>query len=311
MSTSKRIILTGATGLIGTRLFAALRERGYEVVIFSRNPSRARAALPGAAEYVTWSPAESGPWASAIDGAHAIIHMAGAPITQGLIGVRWTPEYKREIRDSRVIGTRGIVNAIAAATHRPAVLVSASAIGYYGYSDDTPLDESSPPGRDFVAEVCVAWEREAVRAEEYGVRTALIRTGIVLDTEGGALAQLLLPFRLRTGGPIMPGSQYYSWIHPDDEIAILLMALEDERVRGPINATAPTPETNRDFCTILGQVVGSPSWLAVPEIALRIALGEMADLVTKGQRVLPKRLQELGYTFRYPTLKPALEDLLT
>lgn len=307
---SKRIVITGATGLIGTRLFTALRERGYELVIFSRNPIRARAYLPGAAEYVEWSPTEGGPWATAIDGAHAVIHLAGAPISQGLFGVRWTPEYKQEILNSRVIGTRGIVNAIAAANRRPAVLVNASAIGYYGYRDDTPLDESSPPGRDFVAEVCVAWEREAVRAEEFGVRTAMIRTGIVLDPERGALAQLLLPFRLRTGGPVMPGTQYYSWIHPNDEIGILLLALEDERVRGLVNATAPNPETNRAFCETLGQVLGSPSWLPVPEFALRIALGEMADLVTKGQRVLPKRVLDWGYTFQFPALKPALQDLL-
>jgi len=310
-TTHKRIVLTGATGLIGTKLFSALRERGYELVIFSRNPVKARATLPGAAEYVAWSPTESGPWATAIDGVHAVIHLAGAPIAQGLLGVRWTPEYKQEILNSRVIGTRGIVNAIAAAEQRPAVLVNASAIGYYGYRDDTPLDESAPPGRDFVAEVCIAWEREAARAEEHGVRVALIRTGIVLDPERGALAQLLLPFRLRTGGPIMPGTQYYSWIHPDDEIGILLLALEDERVRGPINTTAPNPLTNRAFCETLGEVLGSPSWLPVPEFTLRIALGEMADLVTRGQRVLPKRALELGYSFRFSTLKPALQDLLT
>jgi uncharacterized protein (TIGR01777 family) len=310
MSNSKRIILTGATGLIGTRLFAALRERGYEVVIFSRSPDAARARLPGAADYVAWTPSEGGPWAAALDGAHAVIHLAGAPISQGLIGVRWTEAYKREIRASRVVGTRGIVQAIAAVRNRPAVLVNASAIGYYGYRDDTPLDESAPPGRDFVAEVTVAWEREALAAEPLGVRVALVRTGIVLDPGAGALGQLLIPFRLRTGGPIMPGTQYYSWIHPADEVGIILLALEDERARGPLNATAPTPQTNRDFTTTLGQVLGSPSWLAVPEFSLRIALGEMADLVTKGQRVLPKRAQELGYSFRFPELAPALRDLL-
>lgn len=310
MSNAKRIILTGATGLIGTRLFAALLARGYDVVVFSRNPDDARRKLPGAADYVAWTPAEAGPWTAAISGAHAVIHLAGAPISQGLIGVRWTDAYKQEILRSRVVGTRGIVNAIAAASPRPAVLVNASAIGYYGYTDATPLDESASPGRDFVAEVTVAWEREAVAAERLGVRVARVRTGIVLDPGAGALGQLLIPFRLRTGGPIMPGTQFYSWIHPDDEVGILLLALEDERVAGPINATAPAPVTNRDFTSTLGEVLGSPSWLPVPEFSLRVALGEMADLVVKGQRVLPKRAQELGYTFRFPELAPALRDLL-
>jgi hypothetical protein len=310
MSNPKRVILTGATGLIGRRLFEALRERGYQMVIFSRNPQAARDALPGAADYIAWSPSESGPWVAAIDGAHAVIHLAGAPISQGLIGVRWTDRYKQEILSSRVIGTRGIVSAISAAHQRPVVLVNASAIGYYGYSDDTPLDESSPPGHDFVAEVCVAWEREAIAAEQLGVRVARVRTGIVLDPNAGALGQLLLPFRLRTGGPIMPGTQFYSWIHPADEIGLLLLALEDERVAGPLNATAPNPVANRDFTATLGEVLGSPSWLPVPEFSLRLALGEMADLVVKGQRVLPKRAQELGYMFRFYELAPALRDLL-
>ncbi|HMQ34580.1 MAG TPA: TIGR01777 family oxidoreductase [Chloroflexaceae bacterium] len=310
MSNAKRIILTGATGLIGGRLFKALREGGYEVVIFSRDPAAARRKLPGAADYVAWTPAESGPWAAALDGAHAVIHLAGAPISQGLIGVRWTKAYKREIESSRVVGTRGIVAAIAAASRRPAVLVSASAIGYYGPGDDTPRDETAPPGDDFQGRLCVAWEGEALRAEELGVRVARVRTGIVLDPNEGALGQLLIPFRLRVGGPIMPGSQYYSWIHPDDVVGIFMLALEDERLSGPINATAPNPVTNRDFCATIGRVVGSPSWLPVPAFSLRLALGEMADLVVKGSRVLPRRAQELGYQFTYPELEPALRDLL-
>jgi uncharacterized protein len=310
MSNTTRVILTGATGLIGTKLFHALRERGYQVVVFTRSPEAARAKLPGAADYVAWAPEERGPWFAAVDGAHAVIHLAGAPISQGLIGVRWTEGYKQEILASRVLGTRGIVSAIAAAQQRPAVLVSASAVGYYGPRDATPVDESGAPGRDFMAEVCVAWEREAVAAEPLGVRVARVRTGIVLDPDAGALSQLLLPFRLRTGGPIMPGTQYYSWIHPLDEVGLLLLALEDARASGPLNATAPNPTTNRDFTSTLGEVLGSPSWLPVPEFSLRLALGEMADMVINGQRVLPRRAQELGYTFRFPELAPALRDLL-
>lgn len=310
MSNAKRVILTGATGLIGTKLFHALHERGYQVVVFTRDPAAARTKLPGAAEYVAWTPEERGPWAAAVDGAHGVIHLAGAPIAQGLIGVRWTESYKQEILASRVLGTRGIVNAIAAAQRRPAVLVSASAIGYYGPRDATPVDESGAPGRDFQAEVCVAWEREAVAAEPLGVRVVRVRTGVVLDPDAGALNQLLLPFRLRTGGPIMPGTQFLSWVHPLDEIGLLLLALEEERARGPLNAVAPNPVTNRDFTSTLGEVLGSPSWLPVPEFSLRIALGEMADVVINGQRVLPRRAQELGYSFRFPELAPALRDLL-
>lgn len=310
MSDSRRIVITGATGLIGRKLCAALRERGYELVIFSRSPEKARERLPGAAAYVAWSAAEDGPWAAAVNGAHAVINLAGEPISEGLLGKRWTEEHRRAILASRVLGTRGLVRAIAAATERPRVLVNASAIGYYGYSDDRKLDERSPAGDDFVARVCVEWEREARAAEAHGVRVALVRTGIVLDPSSGALGQLILPFKLRTGGPVLPGTQYYSWVHPDDEIAIILLALEDERVSGPINATAPEPQTSRDFSATLGRVMGSPSWLPVPEISLRLALGEMADLVVKGQRVLPARALELGYRFRHPTLEGALRDLL-
>lgn len=310
MNDSKRVIVTGATGLIGKKLCAQLIDRGYQLVIFSRNPASARQTLPGAAEYVAWTPSERGEWAAAIDGAHGVIHLAGAPISEGILGKRWTEAYKAEIRDSRVIGTRGIVTAMAAARRKPAVFVCASGIGYYGHRDDTRLDESAAPGNDFVARVVVAWEQEAARAEEFGIRTVRIRTGLLLDPESGVLPQIMLPFRLFVGGPVLPGSQWYSWIHPADEIALLLMALEDERVRGPLNATAPEPQTNRDFSATLGKVMESPSWMPVPEFSLRLTLGEMADLVTTGQRVLPYKAQELGYQFQYRELEPALRNLL-
>ncbi len=310
MTDTRRVIVTGATGMIGKRLFTALTGKGYAVVIFSRDPNKAQAALPGAAEYVAWTPAEDGPWATAIDGAHGVIHLAGAPISGGLLGERWTVENKARIRDSRVIGTRGIVNAMGRAERKPATFVCASAIGYYGYSDDTKLGEDAGPGNDFVAQVCVAWENEAIKAEALGIRTVLMRTGIVLDPDGGALQQLLMPFRMGVGGPIMPGTQWYSWIHPDDEIGLMMLALEDERVRGPFNAVAPESQMCRDFSKTIGNVLRAPAWLPVPEFGIQLALGEMADLVTKGQRVLPYKAQELGYTFAYPTLEPALRNLL-
>ncbi|MCX7860349.1 TIGR01777 family oxidoreductase [Chloroflexus sp.] len=309
MST-KRIVITGATGLIGRKLVAELRN-DYELVIFSRDPARARTTLPGAAEYVAWQPAEQGPWFAAINGAWGVVHLAGAPISSGLLGMRWTPEYKAEIRNSRVIGTRGIVKAMAAAQQRPSVFVCASAVGYYGLRrDNTPLDENAPAGRDFLAQVCVAWEAEAAKAEELGVRTVMLRTGLVLDPDSGALPQIMLPFKLLTGGPILPGTQVYPWIHPADEVGLIRFALENERVRGPLNAAAPGALANRDFAAVLGKVLGSPSWLPVPEFSLRIALGEMADLVVYGQNAVPRKALDLGYQFHFPTLEPALRDLL-
>jgi hypothetical protein len=306
----QRVIITGATGLIGRLVCAALRKQSYDLVIFSRNPEQARTVLPGAAAYIAWSPAEDGPWAAELNDTAAVIHLAGAPISQGLLGPRWTDEYKAQIRDSRVIGTRGIVNAIAAASRPPAVFICASAIGYYGYHDATPLNEESPAGSDFIASVTMAWEREAVRAQDSGVRTVRLRTGLFLDPDDGVLPQIMLPFKLFSGGPVGSGKQYYSWVHPADHLKLLLNALTDERYSGAINITAPNPLTNREFADTLGNVLNSPSWLPVPEFSLRLTLGEMADLVVKGQRVLPARALALGYEFQYPTLEPALRDLL-
>jgi hypothetical protein len=307
----ERIVITGATGLIGRLVCAALTKHGYDLVIFSRDPAQARNTLPGATDYISWSPSEDGPWASAINDAAAVLHLAGAPISKGLLGPRWTDEYKAQILNSRVLGTRGIVNAIAAASRPPAVFVCASAIGYYGYHDATPLNEESPAGKDFVASVTVAWEREAARAADAGVRTVRLRTGLFLDPDDGVLPQIMTPFKLFSGGPVGSGEQYYSWIHPADHLNLLLNTLTDERYNGPINATAPNPVPNRVFAETLGKVLNSPSWLPVPEFSLRLALGEMADLVVKGQRVLPARARALGYEFKYPTLEAALRNLLS
>lgn len=307
MSESKRVIVTGATGLIGKALCQRLQQRGYAVVVFSRDPGAARLAVPGAAEYVAWRPEERGPWATTVDGAYGVIHLAGASIA----GQRWTPAYKREIRDSRVIGTRGIVNAIGQARQKPEVLVSMSGIDYYGPRGDTPLGEDEPPGSGFLAQVCIEWEREALRAETFGVRTVVVRNGIVLDRHEGALARLLLPFRLFAGGPVLPGTQWWSWIHLEDEVGIILLALEEERAHGPLNGTAPNPLRNRDFSATLGRVMGRPSLAPIPLFALEILLGEMAGpLLVEKQKVLPQRAVELGYRFKYPDLEPALRQIL-
>ena len=306
MTEANRVVVTGATGLIGKPLCRRLIERGYQVVVFSRDPGAARKAVPGAADYVAWQPAESGAWAAAIDGAYGVIHLAGASVG----GKRWSEEYKREIRDSRVTGTSGLVSTMAQARAKPRVFVSGSAVGYYGFRDDTRLDESAPPGDDFLAQVCRAWEHEALKAEEYSIRTVVVRTGVVLDKDEGALAALLPPYRMFVGGPILPGTQWFSWIHLADEVGIIMLALEDERARGPINATAPEPQTNRAFSTTLGRVLGRPSLMPVPGFGLRLLLGEFAETLVNGQRVIPKKAQELGYQFQYPTSEQALRQIL-
>lgn len=301
----KRVIVTGATGLIGKAVCKELLARGYEVVVFSRNPVSARQKVPDAANYVAWEPAENGPWTAYIDGAWGIINLAGASIG----GRRWNDEYKRQIRDSRVIGTRGLVNAIAAAREKPHVLINGSAVGYYGPRDATPRDESAAPGNDFQALVCRDWEAAATEAERFGVRTVLLRSGVVLDRRGGALAQLTLPFLFFVGGPILPGTQWFSWIHLADEVGMILFALEHEDVRGPLNATAPAPQTNRDFSAALGYALGRPSWLPIPGFAIRLLVGEFANSVITGQRVLPKKALESGYEFRYSTSAEALRAI--
>jgi uncharacterized protein (TIGR01777 family) len=298
----KRVIVTGATGLIGKAVCKGLQARGYDVVVFSRDPAAARKTVPGAAEYVAWQPEEGGAWATQVDGAWAIINLAGASVA----GRRWNDEYKRQIRDSRVIGTRGLVRAIAAAREKPQTLINGSAVGYYGARDATPLDEGAAPGNDFLAGVVREWEAEATKAEALGVRTVLLRTGVVLDKDEGALALQKLPFQCFVGGPILPGTQWLSWIHLADEVGIILFALEQEGVRGPINATAPAPQTNRDFSAALGRALGRPSWLPVPGFALKLALGEFADTVITGQRAIPKKALELGYAFQYSTSEAAL-----
>lgn len=307
MADARRVVVTGATGLIGKAVCAALRERGYSVVVFSRDPDGARRAAPGAVEYVAWEPAESGPWAAAIDGAYGVISLAGASIA----GKRWTEEWKREIRRSRVVGTRGLVEAMRAAARKPRVFVSGSAVGLYGPRDDTALDEGAAPGDDFLAGVVKEWEAEALRTEEFGVRTALIRTGIVLDRDEGALPRMTLPVKLFVGGPVLPGTQWFPWIHLADEVGLILLALEDGRARGPLNAAAPQPQTNRDFYRTLGRVLRRPIWAPVPGFALRVIVGEAGALLTTGQRVIPKKPLELGYQFQYPTSEGALRQILT
>ena len=296
--------VTGATGLIGRRLVAALREDGTHVTVLSRDPERARGAL-GEVEAVAWDLADSAAPADALAGRDAVVHLAGAPVAQ-----RWSSNGKRAIRDSRVIGTRNLLEGLQASEPRPSVLVSSSAIGYYGPHGEEPIDEEAPPGRDFLAQVCVEWEAEAARASGLGMRVVQVRTGVVIDRAGGALARMLPPFRLGIGGPVAGGRQFISWVHPDDLVGIMRAAIEDPRWSGPVNGTAPEPQSNRDFSRALGSVLGRPAFLPLPGAALRALYGEMAEIVTRGARVVPARALVLGYSFRHPQLTAALRDAL-
>jgi uncharacterized protein len=303
MTNTRTVVVTGATGLIGKALCQRLLERQYRLVILSRSPDAARSSVPGAAEYLAWSTREPGAWAAALNGAYGVVHLAGAPIA----GQRWNDAYKQELLQSRVNGTRAVVQAIEACSQRPGVLISASGVDYYGDCGDTPVDERSAAGTTFLPQICVAWEREALRAEGFGTRTCVMRTGIVLDKHEGALAKLLLPFQLGVGGPVLPGTQWWSWIHLDDVVGMMLMALEDSRARGAFNTVAPNPVRNREFATTLGRVMNRPAIAPVPKIALEILIGEMAGpLLIEKQRALPNHALELGYQFAYPQLEPAL-----
>lgn len=298
-----RIAVTGATGSLGRPLVAALRDGGHDVVALSRNADRARAALPGA-EVVEWRDpkGESAP-AAALAGCDGVVHLLGETVAQ-----RWTSAARREIRESRVAGTRNLLEGIRAAEPRPRVLVSQSAIGYYGAHGDEPVEESAPPGAedDFLARVVVEWEAEARRAQELGLRVALTRTGVVLSKTGGALEKMLPPFKLGVGGPVGGGRQYVPWVHADDVAGAMLFCLGTEAAAGPVNVCAPDPITNRELSKALGRVLRRPALMPVPGVAVRLLYGEMAQIVTTGARVVPRRLLELGYEFRRPDLEDAL-----
>jgi uncharacterized protein (TIGR01777 family) len=304
-----RVAVTGATGLIGSAIVSALRDRGDAVVALSRSVGSARAQLGDGIEVAAWDdPKTSMPPLEALRGADAVVHLLGEPIAQ-----RWTPQARQEIRDSRVLGTRWLVASLRELPdeQRPRVLVSQSATGYYGPRGPEPVAENEPPGSDFPAQVTAAWEAEAAAAAEVpGLRVALTRTGVVLATSGGALAKMLPPFRLGVGGPVAGGAQYIPWIHLDDVVGGFLRCLDDERARGPLNLTAPAPVTNAEFSRALGRVLHRPAVLPVPGLALRLLYGEMATIVVTGQRATPERLVELGHDFRYPELEPALRAVL-
>jgi uncharacterized protein len=304
-----KIAVTGATGFVGTRLIERLQQEGHQILVLTRDAERARQIFPTTAfpsmEILAYTPLESGPWQAQISGCDGVVNLAGAPIADS----RWTPERKQEILDSRKIGTEKIVEAIAQADPKPSVLVNSSAIGYYGTNESAIFDETSPPGSDFLAQVCQAWEAAAQKVKQTGTRLVILRTGIVLG-DGGALAKMLPPFRVFAGGPLGSGKQWFSWIHIDDLVNLILKALTQPEIEGVLNATAPEPVRMAELCQTLGQILNRPSWLPVPAIALELLLGDAAKVVLEGQRVLPKKTQSSGFTYQYPTVKQALQDVV-
>jgi uncharacterized protein (TIGR01777 family) len=300
-----RIIVTGGTGFIGRALVNELAENGHGVTVLSRNAAHTGARLPPSVACVDWNPRSAERWPEVFDGAEAVINLAGEPIADS----RWTDTRKRFIRDSRVSVTRAIVEALSSHATKSCVLVSASGIGYYGASNGISIYETVGAGSGFLADLCVEWEREARRAEELGVRVVRLRLGMVLERDGGALPKMVLPFRLFLGGPIMPGSQWVSWIHRRDVIGLIQWSITNPRVSGAVNAVSPDPVTMRTFCRALGNALNRPSWLPVPEFMLRAALGELGSVMTTGQRVLPHVAAHEGYTFQYAALEPALQAI--
>jgi len=298
------VAVTGGSGLVGRALVAALAARGHTVRALSRAANRTGG--PSNVRWVAYAPDDARSVAAAIEGVDAVVNLAG----HGLFDGRWTAAGMARIRASRIDGTKALVTAIGTLARKPAALVSASAVGWYGpLAPDRTVDETAGPGDGFLAEVCRAWEAEAAKAEALGVRVAVARLGVVLAKDGGALKQMALPFKFFVGGPVGNGRQVMSWIHRDDLVAMLVAMVEDGRWRGAYNATAPFPASNKAFSRALGRALGRPSFLPTPGLALRVVLGKVASLVTTGQRVLPQAAQALGFTFRFPKAEDALAEI--
>ena len=305
-----KVAIAGATGFVGSRLVEKLQAAGHQVVVLSRDAAKAGRVFPASAypnlEVVAYTPAESGDWQKSIAGCDAVVNLAGVPIAEE----RWTEARQQAILDSRRLTTAKLVEAIVNANPRPSVFVSASAIGYYGTSETAEFDETSPAGNDFLAAVCKDWEAAAQPAKNAGTRLAILRLGIVLGM-GGALAKMLPPFKLFAGGPLGTGKQWFSWVHREDVVDLILYALQNPQVEGVLNATAPNPVRMNELCQTLGEVLKRPSWLPVPGFALEMLLGDGAKLVLEGQKVLPKQTLASGFQYQYPTLKLALEEILS
>jgi uncharacterized protein len=302
-----RVFVTGGTGLIGSRLVRQLLKRGDQAVVLSRRPDAAAKLFGPSCTVVSGDPTQTGAWMDAVADCDAVINLAG----ENVFGRRWNAEVKALLHDSRVRATQNVVEALRRRSDgRPRTLVNASAIGYYGPHGDEELTEDSPPGDDFLARICIDWEKAARAVESAGVRCVPVRVGVVLDKEGGALAKLLTPFKLGAGGPVGSGKQWMSWIHHEDMTGLFLLALDNAAATGPLNGTAPGPVTNRDFGRALGRALHRPAFMPMPGFALRLLVGAAAEVILTGQRVLPRRAQQLGYAFKYPTVDAALQEIV-
>lgn len=300
-----RVLVTGASGLIGTKLAGTLLARGDEVVGLTRDPAKSGAKQPSVTWHA-WEPTLERPPAQAFEGVDAVVNLAGEPISQ-----RWSDEAKNRIMESRRTATHNLVGAIAGLETKPSVLVSGSAVGYYGDRGDETVDEAAGPGSAFDAQVAAAWEKAADGLDTHGVRLVIVRTGLVLDPSAGLLGELMLPFKLGVGGPIAGGKNYMAWIHVDDEVGIMLWALDNPSISGVVNGTAPNPVTNKEFSTALGRALGRPAILPLPGFVLDAKFGgEFGRVLRGGQRAVPRRTQELGYGFKFPEIDGALRDLV-
>ncbi len=304
-----RVFVTGGTGLIGSRLVPPLKKRGDQAIVLSRR-AEAAAQFSGDAEVVVGDPTKAGSWQDRAAECDAIVNLAG----EGIFNKRWSKEFKQILRDSRIRATENCAAALARNPRRgdgsPKVLVNASAIGIYGSHGDEEIDESTPPGHDFLAGVCVEWENATKPAAQAGARVVIARMGVVLDRNGGALKQLITPFKFGMGGPVGSGKQYLAWVHIADVVGMLIHALDTARASGPMNVTAPNPITNKEFGKALGRALGRPAFVWTPGFMLKLGLGEAADIVVAGQRVLPRKSLEWGYAFGFPQIDAALANIL-
>jgi len=303
---SKRIIITGATGLIGKKLVNALINRGDEVIVFSRDVKKAKSIFPKAKVCVEWNYQHPKNWESKLEDSDAVIHLAGL----NLFAKRWNEDFKKSVIESRKVSTKNLVEAIQSCRNRPEVFISASGIGYYGDCGDKILSEDYHSGKDFLSDVCRVWESEANQIEEVGVRSVQVRTGLVLSPEDGALKQMLPPFKFFMGGPLGNGKQWSSWLHIDDIVGIYLHALDNPKLQGAVNAATPNPVRMKEFAKTLGKVLKRPSLFPVPNFVLRFVIGEATEVVTASQRINSKKLLESGYKFKFEILEDALNDLL-
>jgi len=300
-----RVLITGGSGLIGRALSANLARDGNEVIILTRQPERV-IGLPAGVSASWWDGHTTEGWSSLVDDADAIVNLAGENISSG----RWTEKRKQAILQSRLNAGQAVVQAIKTAARKPRVVIQASGIGYYGPHYDEEITEETPPGHDFLARLAMDWESSTASLESLGVRRAVIRTGVVLSTDGGALPRMSLLFRLFAGGRLGSGRQWFPWIHIDDEVGAIRFLIENETASGPFNLTAPVPLNNAEFSRLLGQRLGRPALIPTPAFALRLLFGEMATVLLDGQRAIPRRLIDLGFTFRFPEADPALSNLL-